>query len=85
MTKIIGMDGKIHHHQNNLNLISKNLNQWYVKTVVLMYSYHTKFRTISKIVTDTPQDIVIPIEVYLCGECGEVHTFIPKELQDLDK
>ena len=33
----------------------------------------TKFRTISKIVTGTPQDVVIPIEVYLCGECGEVH------------
>ena len=40
----------------------------------MMYSYQTtKFRTISKIVTATPQDVVIPIEVYLCGECGEIH------------
>ena len=78
---------RMHHHQNNLNLISKNLNQWYVKTVVLMYSYQSKFRTISKIVTGTPQDVVIPIEVYLCGECGEVHKYVytKKELQDLDK
>ena len=46
----------------------------------------TKFRTISKIVAGTPQDVVIPIEVYLCGECGEIHkAFLPKELQDLDK
>ncbi len=32
-----------------------------------------KFRKISKLLTGTPQDAVIPIEVYLCGNCGEVN------------
>ena len=46
----------------------------------------TKFRTISKIAAGTPQDVVIPIEVYLCGECGEAHEgFLPQELKNLDK
>ena len=46
----------------------------------------SKFRTISKIVTGTPQDVIIPIEVFLCGECGAVNeSFIPQELKNLDK
>jgi DNA-directed RNA polymerase subunit RPC12/RpoP len=46
----------------------------------------SKFRTISKIVTGTPQDVIIPIEVFLCGECGTVNeSFIPQELKNLDK
>lgn len=32
----------------------------------------SKFRKISKLVTGTPQDVVVPIEVLLCGNCGEV-------------
>ena len=41
----------------------------------------TKFRTISKIVTGTPQDVVIPIEVYLCGRCGmTVHKVFTKRI-----
>ena len=30
-----------------------------------------KFRTISRLAAGTPQDVMIPIEVYLCGECGD--------------
>lgn len=46
----------------------------------------SKFRTISKIVAGTPQDVIIPIEVFLCGECGTVNeSFIPQELKNLDK
>lgn len=45
----------------------------------------SKFRTISKIITGTPQDVIIPIEVFLCGECGTVNeSFIPQELKNLD-
>ena len=32
----------------------------------------SKFRKISKLVTGTPQDVVVPIEVLLCANCGEV-------------
>ena len=46
----------------------------------------SKFRTISKLVTGTPQDVIIPIEVFLCGECGTVNdAFIPDEIKRLDK
>ena len=46
----------------------------------------SKFRTISKLVTGTPQDVIIPIEVFLCGECGEVNeAFLPQEIKNLDK
>ena len=46
----------------------------------------SKFRTISIIVAGTPQDVIIPIEVFLCGECGTVNeSFIPQELKNLDK
>ena len=32
----------------------------------------SKFRKISKLITGTPQDVVVPIEVLLCGNCGEI-------------
>ena len=42
----------------------------------------TKFLKISKIVTGTPQDAIIPVELYLCGDCGEINQeLLPKELQ----
>jgi hypothetical protein len=44
-----------------------------------------KFRTISKLLTGTPQDAIIPIEVQLCGECGAVNeSLLPKQIKDLD-
>jgi len=46
----------------------------------------TKFRKISKILTGTPQDMLIPIEVFVCGNCGEINKELyPKELQLLDE
>mgnify|MGYP003333637446 FL=1 len=45
-----------------------------------------KFRTISKIITGTPQDVMIPVDVYCCGECGAVkEELIPVEIRNLDK
>jgi DNA-directed RNA polymerase subunit RPC12/RpoP len=42
----------------------------------------TKFLKISKIVTGTPNDAIIPVELYLCGDCGEINQeLLPKELQ----
>ena len=49
----------------------------------------SKFRKISKLVAGTPQDVVVPIEVLLCGNCGEVceELLSPqlKVLEELDK
>jgi DNA-directed RNA polymerase subunit RPC12/RpoP len=42
----------------------------------------TKFLKISKIVTGTPNDAIIPVELYLCGDCGEIcQELLPKELK----
>ena len=46
----------------------------------------TKFLKISKLVTGTPQDAIIPVELYLCGDCGEINQeLLPKELQKGNK
>ncbi len=42
----------------------------------------TKFLKISKMVTGTPNDAIIPVELYLCGDCGEINQeLLPKELK----
>ena len=44
-----------------------------------------KFRTISKLITSPPQDVMIPIDVYLCGNCGKVNEqLLPEEIKKLD-
>jgi hypothetical protein len=40
------------------------------------------FRKISKLISQTPKDAIIPIEVYLCGDCGEIQEdLLPDELK----
>ena len=42
-----------------------------------------KFLKVSKIITGTPNDAVIPVELYLCGDCGEiVEELLPNELKN---
>ena len=46
----------------------------------------TKFLKISKIVTGTPNDAIIPVELYLCGDCGEIcEELLQKELKENGK
>jgi DNA-directed RNA polymerase subunit RPC12/RpoP len=41
-----------------------------------------KFLTVPKIAAGTPQDLLIPVEVYVCGDCGELcEELLPKEFQ----
>ena len=41
-----------------------------------------KFLKIPKIAAGTPQDVLIPVEVYLCGDCGELcEELLPKEFK----
>ena len=43
-----------------------------------------RFRKISKLLTGTPKDTIIPIEVYVCVECGTVNTeLLQDELKNL--
>ena len=48
-----------------------------------------KFRKISKLLTGTPQDVIVPIDVFLCGNCGEISQELMapelKALEQLDK
>jgi|TARA_Y100000389_G_scaffold175443_1_gene186212 DNA-directed RNA polymerase subunit RPC12/RpoP len=42
----------------------------------------TKFLKVSKIVTGTSNDAIIPVELYLCGDCGEIcEELLPNELK----
>jgi len=46
----------------------------------------TKFRMISKLITNTPQDMLIPLETHLCGNCGTINEdLIPDELKILEE
>jgi len=41
-----------------------------------------RFKKISKIITGTPEDAIIPVEVFVCGDCGEtLELLLPKELR----
>ena len=48
-----------------------------------------KFRRISKLLTGTAQDVIVPIDVFLCGNCGEISQELMapelKALEQLDK
>jgi len=38
-----------------------------------------KFRKISKLLAGTPQDVIIPLEIYVCGSCGAINTALYME------
>ena len=45
-----------------------------------------KFRKISKLLTGTPQDMIFPVEIFVCGQCGAVNKeLLPEQLKELDK
>jgi len=42
-----------------------------------------RFKKLSKIMTGQPQDTIIPIEMYLCTQCGKaLQELLPLELRD---
>jgi DNA-directed RNA polymerase subunit RPC12/RpoP len=42
-----------------------------------------RFKKLSKIMTGQPQDTIIPIEMYLCTQCGKaLQELLPMELRD---
>lgn len=41
-----------------------------------------KFLKVSKLLTGQSQDAIMPVPVYLCGDCGEIcEELLPKEFQ----
>jgi hypothetical protein len=46
----------------------------------------TKIRVISKLVTGTDQDMILPIDVFCCGNCGEVNQkLLPQQIRELER
>jgi len=46
----------------------------------------TKMRKVSKLAAGTEQDIVIPFEILICSNCGEIsQEMLPMEIQALEK
>lgn len=46
----------------------------------------TKMRKISKLAAGTDQDVVVPFDVFLCGECGSINEdMIPQQILALEK
>ena len=42
----------------------------------------TKFLKLSRIATGQPKDAIIPVELYLCGDCREINAdLLPDELK----
>jgi hypothetical protein len=45
----------------------------------------TKFRKLSKLAAGSPQDIIIPFDVLLCGNCGQIkEDLLPDEIKALE-
>lgn len=43
-----------------------------------------KIRKISRLLTGTPKDAVIPVDVFLCANCGELcEELLPTELREM--
>jgi len=86
MAKIIGMNGggketPPQQKQPKIDL-SKAKEMKCTECEATIFIPGQKFLTISKIITGTPQDAIIPVEVWLCGDCGEVNEqLLPKEFQ----
>lgn len=45
----------------------------------------TKFRKVSKLLTGTPQDMLFPIQVFLCGSCGAINReLLPEQIKEIE-
>ena len=86
MAKIVGMNGGNQPHQQP----KVDLKQ--AKEIVCtsgecdgsVFIQGTKFLKLSKIATGQPKDAIIPVELYLCGDCGEINSdLLPDELKPI--
>ena len=83
MAKIIGMNdgGGLPPQQPKIDL-SKATEMKCQECEGTVFIPGTKFLKISKIVTGTKNDAIIPVELYLCGDCGEINQeLLPNELK----
>jgi len=82
MAKVIGMgnDGK---PQGNPKIdISKTTELQCAECNGTLFLPAMKFRKLSKVLAGTKKDAIIPIEVFACADCGEIHQeLLPPELR----
>ena len=83
MAKIIGMNdgGGLPPQQPKIDLSKATELKWQ-NCGGTVFIPGTKFLKVSKIVTGTSNDAIIPVELYLCGDCGEIcEELLPNELK----
>ena len=87
MAKIIGAGGRGTHPPQQPKIDMNNSKPMVCKSCGYdVFISGAKFRTISRLAAGTPQDVMIPIEVYLCGQCGAINEqLLPDEIKKLDK
>lgn len=92
MAKIVGMGGSKPQKASEQPTQQAKIDLGQSKPVVCgecgydVFVDGAKFRKISKLITGTPQDIVVPIEVMLCGNCGEIcEELLPEQMKVLNE
>ena len=92
MAKIVGMGGNKPQKASEQSTQQAKIDLGQSKPVVCgecgydVFVDGAKFRKISKLITGTPQDIVVPIEVMLCGNCGEIcEELLPEQMKVLNE
>lgn len=85
MAKIIGMNGgrELPPQQKQPTIdLSQAKEMMCTECGGTVFIPGTKFLTISKLITGDVKDAIIPMEIYLCGDCGEINQqLLPEELK----
>ena len=82
MAKIVGMNGGQQPPQQPKIDLSKATEISCQNCGGTIFIPGSKFLKISKHVAGTPQDVLVPVGVQLCGDCGELcEELLPEQLQ----
>jgi DNA-directed RNA polymerase subunit RPC12/RpoP len=83
MAKIVGMNGGNQPPQQPKIDLSQATEMRCQECGGTVFIPGTKFLKLSRIATGQPKDAIIPVELYLCGDCGEINQeLLPNELQN---
>lgn len=90
MAKIVGMDGKQSNTPQNPMAPKLSLTDSKpIKCTKCGYDVFlpaTKYRTISKLLAGSEEDVLIPIQIDVCAACGTIEDrLLPKELKAIYK
>ena len=84
MAKIVGMNGGNQPPQQPKIDLSQATEMRCQECGGTVFIPGTKFLKLSRIATGQPKDAIIPVELYLCGDCGEINSdLLPDELKPI--